>query len=190
MKRWTIASLLLMPVFVVADESPESPDENRLAQSRALVKELGSTLQKELMSAMSAGGPLNAVHVCRDRAPAIAAELSRQSGAKIGRTSLKTRNPQNSPEPWQRSVLLQFDQAGASAADERLEFKARNPEPGIEFRYMQAIITKPMCLACHGEPEESIRTVIKQAYPHDAATGYEAGDIRGAFHVTWPEPVK
>jgi hypothetical protein len=182
-----IASLLLAPIAALADEPPGVPDDNRLEQSRELVKQFGSTLQKELMGAMSAGGPPNAVRICRDRAPAIAAELARHSGAKIGRTSLKTRNPQNAPEPWQRSVLLQFDEVGASAGDERLEFAAHNPEPGVEFRYMQAIVTKPMCLACHGEPAEPIRNVLDDAYPHDAATGYETGDIRGAFHIVWPE---
>ena len=42
----------------------------------------------------------------------------------------------------------------------------------------------PQCLACHG-PRESqspeLRTALERDYPHDAATGYAVGELRGAF---------
>ncbi|WP_230369260.1 c-type heme family protein [Paludibacterium denitrificans] len=50
---------------------------------------------------------------------------------------------------------------------------------------------QPMCLTCHG-PAEQIPTEVRQAlqrsYPHDKATGYQPGMIRGAVSITRPLP--
>jgi hypothetical protein len=54
---------------------------------------------------------------------------------------------------------------------------------------MKPIAVQPQCLLCHGSPEtipESIRTVLKEHYPFDAATGYKAGDLRGAVSIKAP----
>jgi hypothetical protein len=44
-------------------------------------------------------------------------------------------------------------------------------------------------LACHG-PEEAlqpeVRAALDQRYPEDRATGYAAGDLRGAFWAEVP----
>lgn len=193
MKNSVFAALLLLPALVlagdpVAEKEPPESDTAMLEESRALTTRFAETMMAELVRAMSGFGPPEAVRVCRERAPEIAAELARESGAKIGRTSLKFRNPQNIPEAWQIPVLMRFEQAGASAAQDKLEQFERNPAPGIEARYMQAIIAKPMCMSCHGEPETSVKEELRETYPHDRATGYEAGDIRGAFYIIWPEP--
>lgn len=163
-------------------------DNNELRDaSRELSQRFAAQLKDELIRAMAGGGPPDAVKVCAERAPLIAAELSRESGAKIGRTSLRFRNPVNAPEAWQYQVLADFDERGSSADAEALEYFSARPAPGVKARYMMAIVTKPMCLACHGEPEQPVKMYLEQLYPHDRATGYEAGDIRGAFYVSWPD---
>lgn len=155
--------------------------------SRELSKRFAAQLKDELTRAMVGGGPPDAVKVCAERAPLIAAELSRESGAKIGRTSLRFRNPANAPEAWQHQVLTDFDERGSSAETAALEYFSARPAPGVKARYMMAIVTKPMCLACHGEPQQPVKLYLDELYPHDRATGYEAGDIRGAFYVSWPD---
>ncbi|NND55078.1 MAG: DUF3365 domain-containing protein, partial [Gammaproteobacteria bacterium] len=72
-----------------------------LLDSRELVKEFGAALQSELKHGLTEGGPVDAISVCKDKAPQIASELSRRSGAKVRRTSLRHRNPANAPEPWE-----------------------------------------------------------------------------------------
>lgn len=151
-------------------------------RSRAVVKEFATRLKGELTQAMSDGGPSNAIAICSERAPLIAAELSRESGAKVGRTSLRTRNPANTPEPWMRRVLEQFDTAGEGDT----EYFAASPTEALAARYMKAIPAHPLCLTCHGEPAPDLKKTLDALYPHDEATGYEAGDIRGAFYVVWP----
>lgn len=181
--------LMLMPLATNAEESPRGGDDELLQESRRIVQQFSEQLQSELFRAMAGDGPSTAVQVCRERAPEIADALARETGARVGRTSLKVRNPQNLPEPWQRRALLAFEEAGAGAPPERLERFESAPEAGVAARYMKAIVTKPMCLACHGEPAESVKTALDENYPHDRATGYGAGEIRGAFHVTWPQDV-
>ena len=53
---------------------------------------------------------------------------------------------------------------------------------------MKAIVTQPLCTVCHGRNlAEEVAGILGDAYPHDRATGYEAGELRGAFVVVWPE---
>jgi hypothetical protein len=48
----------------------------------------------------------------------------------------------------------------------------------------QQLATAPLCLVCHGDaaaqPPE-LRARLHELYPADAATGYRAGELRGAF---------
>ena len=161
-------------------------DDTRLEQSRALVKSFGQSLQAELKSGLADGGPAHAIAVCKDRAPQIASGLSRTSGAKVGRTSLRYRNPANAPEPWQAAVLRDFEtQADSLTADAPLEYFEAGKDGSA--RYLRAIPTGGVCLACHGAAvSEQLQERLEADYPHDLAIGYAPGDIRGAFSVTWP----
>ena len=130
-----------------------------------------------------------AINVCYLRAPEIAAQLSQASGARVGRTALRVRNPSNAPDDLERSVLEQFaTDLGSGPIDRPLEavFEIRRGD-AVERRYMRAIPTDALCLTCHGKtiaPE--LAAAIARDYPKDQATGFEQGQLRGAFTVTWP----
>jgi len=167
-------SLLVLPQAVIADD-----ESALLLKSRELVAEYATLLQAELQSAMASGGPVAAISVCKDQAPRIAADLSNSSGASVRRTSLQTRNANNEPDDWEFAVLGRFD---ALETAEYIEVA----ENGVT-RYMKAIPIAPPCLSCHGvEIAPAIQEKLDQAYPHDRARGYELGDIRGAFSISWP----
>ena len=76
------------------------------------------------------------------------------------------------------------------AAGERgssIETHAEPDGPRGERRYAKAIVMEPMCAVCHGEriaPE--VEAAIRVSYPLDTATGFKAGELRGAFSVVWP----
>jgi hypothetical protein len=54
------------------------------------------------------------------------------------------------------------------------------------FRYLRAIPTAPMCLSCHGSNiAPDVAKAIAAHYPADKATGFAAGDMRGAFSISW-----
>ena len=185
-----IATLLLATLapaaLLAAEQAPPPP---WVEQSRQLANQLGSQLKSELTAAIAAGGPVSAIDVCHTRAPQIAARLSEESGAQVGRTALRVRNPANAPDATEREVLEQFSaELAAGKAQGPLEAVFEIDRGGqVERRYMRAIPTDALCLTCHGKslaPE--VAAAIARDYPGDQATGFEQGQLRGAFVVTWP----
>jgi Protein of unknown function (DUF3365) len=158
-------------------------------QSRQLSMQLGKELKAELGAAIEKGGPVAAIDVCRTRAPAIAARLSGESGARVGRTALRVRNAANAPDDLERAVLEQFAGELASGRVEgplEAAFEIKR-DAGIERHYLRGIPTEALCLTCHGEtlaPE--LAAAIAREYPGDQATGFKLGELRGAFRVVWP----
>jgi len=182
-----LIGLALSPPASLAADPAAWPEW--VEQSRALSTQLGSELKGELSRAIEQGGPVAAIDVCHTRAPEIAARLSQQSGARVGRTALRVRNPSNAPDALQRAVLEQFASELASGRFEApLEAAFEINHGGrIERRYMRAIPTDGLCLTCHGEnlaPE--LAAAIARDYPGDLATGFRPGELRGAFSVIWP----
>lgn len=136
---------------------------------------------------MSQGGPAQAMNVCKDIAPQVASELSRSSGAKVNRTSRRYRNPSNMPEQWQLSVLEDFALKLSNANDKRMLEYFEPGDADTPTRYARAIPIKGQCLGCHGSSvSEEIKQMLKAAYPFDRAIGYQLGELRDAFSVSWP----
>jgi hypothetical protein len=160
-------------------------DDPLLIESRAVAEEFGDRLRSALQSSMAQGGPAGAIDICKELAPQISSELSRRTGAQVRRTSLRLRNPRNLPADWQVEVLRNFEAGEASGSDTEREYFERR-ENG-EVRYMKAIPTAGICIACHGTAvSEDVRQILAEQYPHDRAVGYEPGDVRGAFSIVWP----
>jgi hypothetical protein len=181
-----VAILLLL----VAAHADSADTESWIVASRDTAGQLGGRLAGELASALQSS-PVEAIGVCRERAPVIAAELARETGAQVGRTALKLRNPANAPLDWQRSVLESFvTQLAAGASPASLEFtQTVESAGGLERRWMKPIMTAPLCLGCHGRAlAPGVAEALAEKYPRDEATGFEAGQLRGAFYVVWREP--
>ena len=178
-----VISLTVISAALAGDYASE------LDASRATATEFMQTLKQELMAGMQGGGPVNAISVCNLSAQGIANTYSVRNGWDVGRTSLKPRNPDNSPDEWERSVLESFDERKRAGEDPAtLEHHAVVRKEGVsELRYMKAIPTVRLCLACHGEHVDSVTgTRIEKLYPEDQALGYRVGDIRGAFSISQP----
>lgn len=178
-RHWLlIAAGTLAVAGAGAGQSPEQA-------ARAAIDVFAQTLQGELQQAMQSGGPQAAIEVCHTRAPEIATSVSRDHGLTLRRTSLKTRNPDNQPEPWQREVLESF-QARQSDGEAVAELEYYEPGQGARkpMRFMKAIPTQPLCLSCHGTSvSDAVEQKLEALYPDDMARGYSVGDIRGAFVV-------
>lgn len=57
------------------------------------------------------------------------------------------------------------------------------------FRYMKALPVAEPCLKCHGPADgldAGLKAELGKYYPHDQATGYSKGQIRGALTVKRP----
>lgn len=185
MKATMMTMCCLLTGFMPALLAAGAPGDAERA--RDAVADFASALKGELTAAMQAGGPLNAIEVCHTRAPAIANAVSLDSGMNVSRVSLRNRNPDNAPTEWQAAVLQDFEtRLAAGEAADALSWQEIVQTDGMrEYRFMKAIPTIPMCLACHGEGiAPTVAETIAELYPEDQATGYREGDIRGAFVVT------
>jgi len=165
--------------------------QTNLESSRMAMKTLAGSLQSELKAAMQAGGPIQALDVCHTKAPELTAFATKYQGdgTIVSRTSLKYRNPNNSPQEWQTAVLEEFETRKLAGEDPKsLEFHQIATTDGKkEFRYMKAIPTGEVCLKCHGvDIDPAVSEKLNTLYPQDKATGFNIGDIRGAFVVIKP----
>jgi hypothetical protein len=186
MKKFTaivLASLLPISISWAADTEKMTKD------SREAIKMLGGELKATLQASMKANGPIESISVCNIEAMKISQRISEEKGLNVGRTSLKHRNIANKPDAWEKSVLEQFEKrkaAGESPKDMDYS-EVVDYEDGKAFRYMKAIPTGDVCLSCHGTTiAEPLVKKITSIYPDDKATGFNKGDIRGAFTVITP----
>jgi hypothetical protein len=181
------ALTLSLGAHAMAEEA--APADALAAQARGIAAKFADKLKGELMGAMKADGPVKSIEVCNVAAPAIAGEVS-TDGWTVKRTSLKLRNAKAAPDKWERQTLEQFEVDKANGADvTKLERAEIVDAGGVRtFRYMKAIPTAAEpCLACHGGSiAEPVKAKLTQLYPQDQATGFKAGDIRGAFTLSKP----
>ena len=181
MRSFIPLCLLLVAGQTLAD------DVTQREQAIAATAAFGKALKAELVTAMQSGGPLAAIEVCNTKAPGIAAAVSLEQGVQVSRVSLRNRNPGNAPNDWQEAVLRSFAERADEGEDvASLSWQdAVEVDGGKEYRFMKAIPTGGVCLACHGDaiaPE--VQAKLAELYPEDKATGFSQGDLRGAFVVT------
>ncbi len=187
LKRLLAAAILAMlPAFALAMEQPDSEQQ---AQAQTLALRFQSLLQARLLAALKAGDPADAIRICRDEAPAIASQLSRESGWQVRRVGTRVRNPLTGrPDVWEREQLALFARRIESGEPpESLAVWVVMDEPaGRSMRYMKPITAGPLCLTCHGDVASqpaALRAALLREYPHDRATGYVLGELRGAFSL-------
>jgi hypothetical protein len=180
-----IKQLSLALVSIISSTLPaaDQPDIHAL-EAREIVNQFFGSLKGELQAALKEGGPVTAISICKLKAPRLTKEFSSLSGWYIARTSLKLRNPNNHPDEWETEVLEQFDarKAGGESLDNMEYSKVMLIDGKKIFRYMKAIEVKELCLNCHGQNiKPEISRILEKLYPNDLATGFQVGDLRGAF---------
>ena len=164
-------------------------DKAALAEEgKALIGQFGGALKADLQAAMQAQGAPHAIEVCNLRAPEIAAQVSTDSGWRVGRSSHKLRNPQdNAPDAYTTAAIDEF--LAREAAGETAETLAKAEIVEIDgqqqFRLVKAIPTGEVCLNCHGgaevKPEVEAELAIKPAvlvikFPGSLHGGVRDGD--------------
>ncbi len=168
-------------------------DPDTAQGTRAIAAELVNQLGQKLKGAIANEGPLAAVSVCKEAAPAIAQDLSARHGAQVTRVGTRVRNPKSGvPNRWQKEALADFEarlEKGEKPADLEYWQVVEGSNGQRELRYAKAIVTQQLCVTCHGKPEDiptPLLEKIRAEYPEDQATGYSVGKLRGAVVVTRP----
>jgi hypothetical protein len=187
-KKQFIPALLTLVLAspVLADDLHEKYLKDSRETAQEFMLKLGTMLKQQL----EVGGAENAIGVCKQYAPALAAEYSGDN-RKVKRVSLKPRNPTpGTPDAWEKQMLESFENelAGGKPIASMEKSTVVETADGRWFRYMKAIPTQPMCLQCHGQPyqiSDSVKALLAKDYPDDQATGYSAGSVRGAVSIKW-----
>jgi hypothetical protein len=202
--------LLLCAAVLVA--APPDPS----AQARSAVAGLAEKLKTLLGEELAKGGFEGAVHACSTSAQKVTRDFAAQAGVDIRRVTLKHRNPANAPDAWERAQLARMeadlragkplpaevwevvDEPPVAANTKSLSNRERR-EPGSAnrdaqaatryHRLMKPILIQGMCISCHGSAAQipdPVKKQIAKSYHQDLATGYKAGELRGAFSVKIP----
>ncbi len=99
----------------------------------------------------------------------------------LGRSSARLRNPANAAPDWVQAWLDDPDRSleGIAVVE------------GGQARVLRALVTQPPCTTCHGPVEQipdEVRQILAVRYPGDAATGFQAGALRGAIWASAAAP--
>jgi len=183
------AAITMSFVFLMCSSGAQAQEldkDTAIAESKAVVKAFAGELQMALQSAMKDGGPVNAIDVCNTEAMPITADAAIKGNSLVSRVSLKNRNPENVPSEWQREILLDFDARAlkGESIEEMASATVVEHSGKKQLRFMKALPTSGVCLACHGSDISSeVKLKIDELYPNDKATGYSLGEVRGAIVV-------
>lgn len=192
MKPRIAASLALFTLCVAAVPA-RAAEEAWVAEARSISMQVPTKLLAVLQAEIAKAGPEGAIAACQVEAPALARAASQQTGWNVKRVSLRNRNPKAVPDTWERAALEDFDRrAAAQEPAAKLErFEAVQEDGKTIWRYMRALPTAELCVACHGAPEQlspAVKARLAALYPDDRATGYRVGDIRGAMTLRKEAP--
>jgi hypothetical protein len=188
-------AVLAFSVFAGVALAEDDDIESRTEAADKLSAQFLGELKSALVEEMQQGGPAAAIGVCTDLAPEIAGRLSRETGWRVTRVGTRVRNPLlGMPDPWEQQALQKLQQELDSGAQPPLSHSEIVEEPGGRyFRYVRAINVGGPCLACHGSKDQmssEVRHLLAERYPHDQATGYALGDLRGAVSIKQPLAMK
>jgi len=187
MKAFLPVALLLAALPAFAQNIGALTAETRNAVLPVLPAVIGA-----MQGAVAEKGVAGAISVCKEVAPELIKEKRKETGWDIRRVSLKTRNAERgTPDIWEVRQLADFNIRAANG--ERIDTMEKSEIVTIDgkpvFRYMKALPVTEVCLMCHG-PVDSLNATLKaklaENYPHDQATGYSKGQIRGALTVKRP----
>ncbi|MGK2953398.1 MAG: Tll0287-like domain-containing protein [Thiobacillus sp.] len=181
---------LAIPVLLAGCATGPSAEE-QVAMAAEARKASGALIQKlggELKTALGEKGPDGAIGVCKERAPQIAAEVSKQSGFDVKRVSPKNRNPAGVPDAWEAEAQAGLEKRmAAGEKPETLDtWQIVSTSNGKQFRYAKALPVQPVCLTCHGDAAaipDTVKARLAAEYPHDKATGYGPGMVRGIISI-------
>jgi len=191
--------LLLLASCGEAPEAPPLPPDPLTSEEAARAIALGAPaagalgegLLARLAHAIDSEGLEEATSFCSESAIPITQEIeaAQAAGLSLKRTTLRWRNPDNAPDPWEERVL-RYLEALEEFDPESVPVELTAQGPGESLRYYRPLRAAPMCLNCHGEEgamDPRVLDILRESYPDDRATGYGAGELRGVIRVEIPQ---
>lgn len=159
-------------------EELTSGEKQLLQRAKKAQGDLAKTLLGRVTEVIKKENPAQAVEVCNLEAQGLTEKVAEEHDVRIGRTSFKLRNPENTPPNWAQSLDL---------VEKRVEDEVvLSRTNGKGLAVFSPIRLAEKCTACHGSKDQlapGVEEELAKRYPEDEATGFEAGDLRGWFWV-------
>ncbi len=185
LKSVILGILSVVPTAGYTANTDTQAEQRFVQEARTKAMALGGELKQALQAAIKQGGLTEGIKVCKELAPQLAEKHS-VDGWQVGRTSLKVRNPNNEPDAWETEALKAMENALVNGESPAQLVHVKTGAALTEWRYMQPIVTQGVCLNCHGaELTPAVSQALDNDYPHDKATGFVAGQLRGAFTLRY-----
>ena len=157
-------------------------------RGKAIVAETFGLLSTNLQSALASGGVSNALPFCSLAASPLTASMAQKHGVSLRRFTHKPRNPSGMADTVELGFLEHFRKG--LAFTNTIPPMVASVEPGVVTFFAPIVLNNPMCLNCHGEPDKDIKpenlAIIRRLYPQDQATGFQLGELRGAWRIDFP----
>ena len=147
-------------------------------------------LASRLKEVVQEEGIAEALKYCNVNAYPIVDSLEDAYNTKVKRASFKTRNPGDTPNKMEGSIIADYlQQIGNGITPEA---KTILDEENVHY-FKPIIISAELCLKCHGQIGSDILEenyeIIKELYPDDNATGHKLGDLRGIWSLSFKKEV-
>ncbi|MDD3723688.1 MAG: DUF3365 domain-containing protein [Lutibacter sp.] len=178
--------LVFMAMLSCGNSLTDKEKQEYTNKGKEIAQNSFKALSEKLTEQMKLGGPAQAIPFCNVEAIPITQQLSDKYEVTIKRTSDKLRNPANEPTERELEIINTYHQLISSkqAAKPIVEVDSNNKK-----HFYAPIMMKANCLACHGKIEEfmTVKTdsIIKSLYSNDKAIGYNEGDLRGIWSITF-----
>lgn len=160
-------------------------NDNYLNLGNKISSETFLNLSTVLLDKIQNDGIDSAISFCNLNAVPITKKLEQQYNVEIKRVGTRIRNKANSPDNIEKEVIKIFDKKFRNGE----ELKPVIMKINNKYHYFNYIITKPLCLNCHGSPNNEIQpntyNLIKSKYPNDEAINYRNEDFRGIWHIVF-----
>lgn len=186
-KKLTLITLCSLSLMANPYESNKEELDSVIKIGQEVSTTLLQTLGKNLKKQMEAGGPMAAAEFCTTKAYTLTAAIDDQYGkdVQVKRISLKERNPANQVQGEEKVILESLDNLQRNGVVLPPYLVERVNKDTYKF-YKPLMINKQVCLKCHGDigKNQKLSQFLENTYPHDKATGYSMGDLRGAVVVT------
>jgi len=180
-----IMSFLLLSLFVAAALLTYNRQQSLIIKiavdnARNFAKVIIET--REYISSVVRGEPeRNYGLVPQVVATQVATRLTKDTSYYVRQVSLRYRNPNNRPDPYEAEQLEMFK--GKAARETSRVIKTKGEEV---FRYMLPMFAEKSCLECHGEYEKA-PLFVRQRFPRGHFSyNYRIGEVIGAVSVTIP----
>ncbi|MFC2124258.1 DUF3365 domain-containing protein [Bacteroidota bacterium] len=150
-------------------------------------KETKKILGSNLIKAVDEGGVSYAIEFCNLKAYPLVDSLEKKFNARIKRASHRSRNPNDIPTDHEAKIIAEYQIMldEGKVGDPKVDYIDDNT-----LIYIKPIILdNQVCLNCHGIPGDQILQenldLIKKLYPEDNAVGFNIGELRGIWSITF-----